>query len=128
VGVDVSDIDFQAIMMCSVREAADKSHSGNRTSGARLVKSKPERLGGRMTQDKALEIVARVLAKVIEDKGDQAPKITADMALLGGDMPIDSLDLATVVIELQEEMGMDPFEDGFIQFRTVGELAKLYVY
>ena len=41
------------------------------------------------------------------------------------ELPIDSLDLATVVIELEVEMGIDPFKDGFISFPTARELAKL---
>jgi hypothetical protein len=40
---------------------------------------------------------------------------------------IDSLDLAMLVREMEERVGHDPFQDGFIDFRTAGELAKLYV-
>jgi acyl carrier protein len=39
---------------------------------------------------------------------------------------IDSLDLATIVVQLTEATGEDPFQGGFIEFRTVGELTRLY--
>ena len=32
-----------------------------------------------------------------------------------------------LVRELEDVVGHDPFQDGFIEFRTAGELAKLYV-
>jgi hypothetical protein len=47
--------------------------------------------------------------------------------LLGGNLRIDSLDLAMLVRELEELNGHDPFAGGFIEFRTAGELAKLYI-
>jgi acyl carrier protein len=46
--------------------------------------------------------------------------------LLGGGLPIDSLDLAGLVVELELATGLDPFKDGFVEFRTAGELADLY--
>jgi acyl carrier protein len=39
---------------------------------------------------------------------------------------IDSLELAEIVMRLEEATGKDPFRDGFINFQTVGELAALY--
>lgn len=39
---------------------------------------------------------------------------------------LDSLDLAIVVVKLEEKTGKDPFKQGFIFFTTVQELAKLY--
>jgi len=41
-------------------------------------------------------------------------------------LPIDSLDLAQIVLDLQSLTGRDPFEAGFIEFRTAGELASLF--
>jgi acyl carrier protein len=60
-------------------------------------------------------------------KGSPAPRVVAETELLGGEIDIGSLDLATLVRELEEASGLDPFADGFIEFRTAGELAKLYV-
>jgi hypothetical protein len=39
---------------------------------------------------------------------------------------IDSLALALVIVKLEELTGKDPFKGGFISFRTVGELVRLY--
>ena len=49
-----------------------------------------------------------------------------DTLLLGGRLGIDSLDLAAIVVNLSEIAQNDPFANGFIEFRTVGELARLY--
>jgi len=52
--------------------------------------------------------------------------LTGDIVLLDGAIPIDSLDLAQIVLELQSVTGRDPFEFGFTEFRTVEELASLF--
>jgi hypothetical protein len=31
-----------------------------------------------------------------------------------------------LVLEMENVIGFDPFAEGFIEFRTAGELAKLY--
>jgi hypothetical protein len=41
-------------------------------------------------------------------------------------LPIDSLDLAGLVVEMELLTGTDPFADGFINFNTIGEFAALY--
>jgi acyl carrier protein len=53
-------------------------------------------------------------------------EVTGETAILGGSLPVDSLDLAAIVVELEGVTGRDPFREGFINFRTVGELARLY--
>lgn len=71
-------------------------------------------------------LVVEAINKQISDKGEPAPAIDENTALLGGSLPIDSLDLAVIVIQLRDATGRDPFENGFIDFRTVGDLARLY--
>lgn len=71
-------------------------------------------------------LIRRSVAERIKEKGLPVPELTAETRVLGGELPIDSLDLATVLIELQAELGHDPFADGFVEFRTIGELATLY--
>lgn len=39
---------------------------------------------------------------------------------------LDSLDLAIVIVKLEEKTGKDPFKQGFIPFSTIQELANLY--
>ncbi len=79
-----------------------------------------------MNEIEALAEIKRVVSQILEDKGETVPEITSDTELLSGALAIDSLDLAVMVSELEGSMGHDPFAHGFIEFRTVGELAKLY--
>lgn len=79
-----------------------------------------------MNETEALAEIKRVVSQILEDKGEAVPAITADTELLSGALAIDSLDLAMMVSELEGTMGHDPFSRGFIEFRTAGELAKLY--
>lgn len=79
-----------------------------------------------MTEQEMLGHITRLVAQVLDDKGLEAAEITADTELLDGSVGIDSLDLAMLVRELEEVAGHDPFAAGFIDFRTAGELAKLY--
>ena len=80
-----------------------------------------------MNEQQVLGQIQKLLAELAENKGATLPPIQASTQLLGGDLPIDSLDLATLVRELEDVTGHDPFRDGFIDFKTVGELAKMYV-
>jgi acyl carrier protein len=79
-----------------------------------------------MNEAQVLGHIVEIVTRMLSDKGQQAAKIDANTALLS-DVDIDSLDLAMLVRELEEVIGFDPFSDGFIEFRTAGELAKLYV-
>jgi acyl carrier protein len=79
-----------------------------------------------MQEAEVLEHIRRIVRQKIEDKGLDAPEIDANAELLGGKLQIDSLDLAALVNELEHVVGHDPFAKGFIEFRTAGELAKLY--
>lgn len=79
-----------------------------------------------MTEQEILVKIETIVQRILSDKGMDAPAINADSELLSGDVSIDSLDLAMLVRELEDELGFDPFADGFIEFKTAGELAKLY--
>ncbi|WP_114861013.1 acyl carrier protein [Azospirillum brasilense] len=71
-------------------------------------------------------LIAEELARIAADKGETLPALGPDTRFLGGDLPIDSLDLATLLVVLEQRTGQDPFRAGFVQFNTVGELAALY--
>lgn len=73
-------------------------------------------------QGKIQELVTQALSA----KGLPAERLSEQTLLLGGTLGIDSLDLAAIVVSLSEVTRKDPFAEGFIDFRTVGELAKLY--
>jgi len=73
-----------------------------------------------------LSTTIEIVRRVLEDKGLKCHEISDNTPLLGSSLGIDSLDLATIVVQLTEVTGKNPFQDGFIEFRTVGELARLY--
>lgn len=79
-----------------------------------------------MNRDEIITAISDSINRALRDKGRDPVRVGADTVLLGGDIAIDSLDLATIVVELEGETGKDPFEAGFIDFSTVGELADLY--
>jgi len=74
----------------------------------------------------ALNLIREELTQILADKGVQIGDITADTPLLNGPLDIDSLDLATLVVILEEKTGLTPFANGFILFHTAGELAGLF--
>lgn len=74
----------------------------------------------------AFEMIQQELTQVLVEKGAVAPIIEADTPLLNGPLDIDSLDLATLVVTLEEKTGLTPFAGGFVLFHTAGELAKLF--
>lgn len=53
-------------------------------------------------------------------------EVGPDSRLLGDSLGIDSLDLAAIVVELEERTGLDPFAQGIVNFQTAGALADLY--
>ncbi|TWA87421.1 phosphopantetheine binding protein [Azospirillum brasilense] len=76
--------------------------------------------------DSMFALIAEELARIAAEKGESLPTLGPDTRFLGGDLPIDSLDLATLLVVLEQRTGQDPFRAGFVQFHTVGELAALY--
>lgn len=74
----------------------------------------------------AFELIQQELTQVLIEKGAVAPVIGHDTLLLNGPLDIDSLDLATLVVVLEERTGKTPFAQGFVLFHTAGELAKLF--
>jgi acyl carrier protein len=77
----------------------------------------------------AIEIHAAIQGFVDEiflQKGLPQLQLSGETELLGGDLGLDSLDLAVIVTRLEELTGHDPFAAGFRSFSTVAELASLY--
>jgi len=79
-----------------------------------------------VSEEFVLTRIDAAVGEIAEAKGAAKPRVSAASRMLGGELPIDSLDLATIVLQLDAETGQQPFKDGFIEFRTAGELAKLY--
>ena len=74
----------------------------------------------------ALDLIRHELTQILRDKGSPMGEILGDTLLLGGPLDIDSLDLATLVVSLEERTGLAPFAGGFVLFHTAGELAALF--
>jgi hypothetical protein len=72
------------------------------------------------------ETVLAALARVCAEKG-LPPAVLSDRDVLGeGGLNLDSLDMATVVAELELSLHQDPFAASTPAFRTVGDLVALY--
>lgn len=80
-----------------------------------------------MNEQQVLERISGIVSRILSDKGEKSVPLQPGTQLLGGDIALDSLDLAMLVRELEEAFGFDPFQNGFIEFRTAGELSRLYV-
>lgn len=74
----------------------------------------------------ALALVVAETVTLLREKGEPVPEIAPEQVFLDGTFPFDSLDLATLIVTLEQKTGQDPFRSGLRQFRTVGELAALY--
>lgn len=74
----------------------------------------------------AFDLIYAELTQMLTEKGVATGPIERDTQLLDGALDIDSLDLATLVVVLEEKTGLTPFANGFVLFHTAGELAKLF--
>lgn len=73
----------------------------------------------------SFQLVTESLNQVLNQNGHPTLTFKPETDILN-DTPLDSLDLGLVIVLLEEKSGKDPFSKGFIPFRTVEELAKLY--
>jgi acyl carrier protein len=79
-----------------------------------------------MTPEQVVLEIQRIIDDLMHQKGLEVVTVAPHSRFLGEDIPIDSLDLAVLVTELEHVTRKDPFRSGFRDFRTVGELAQLY--
>jgi acyl carrier protein len=79
-----------------------------------------------MNNTEIVDLICQRLQDAAAARGAGRIEVSGETAILGGALPVDSLDLAAIVVELESVTGRDPFRDGFINFRTVGELARMY--
>jgi acyl carrier protein len=84
----------------------------------------------RILMDDIARQVKGAIAEVLSSRSALPPggaaALSDDALLLGGDFEMDSLDLATMIVNLQDATGKDPFADEFVEFRTIGELVELF--
>jgi acyl carrier protein len=79
-----------------------------------------------MTGPELIETIGLFVNNVRRNKGLSPILIDENSSLLDGQAGFDSLDLAALVVELQNASGQDPFEHGFVNFSSAGELAALF--
>jgi len=72
------------------------------------------------------DLVFSELQKIRASKGLPEELFQIEEVLLGEDIGIDSLDLATLIVNLEEATGIQPFQNGFVMFETIGELINLF--
>ena len=78
-----------------------------------------------MNTNGTIDQVIEIINEVLIESGYQTAALNEGTRILQ-DTDLDSMGLAIVVVKLEELYGKDPFAEGFIEFQTVGELAKLY--
>ena len=70
-------------------------------------------------------VIVSAINKVRADSG-RSPLEPDDGDALTGEIGFDSLDLAVLVVTLEQELNVDPFRDGTQTARTLGELVTVY--
>lgn len=71
------------------------------------------------------ELVITTIQEVMAENQRLETALTPQTNILA-DTSLDSLDLAIVIVKLEQKTGKDPFKEGYIYFSTVEELAKMY--
>lgn len=74
---------------------------------------------------KTQDLVIQSITEILSERKHSQILLKPETRILS-ETPLDSLDLAIVVVKLEEKTGKDPFKEGFIPFSTIEELANLY--
>ncbi|MDG2384218.1 MAG: acyl carrier protein [Pirellulaceae bacterium] len=69
--------------------------------------------------------ITGVINRILTDSGRDAREI-ADADTFMDTIGLDSLDLAVMVVGLEQSLGVDPFRSGAQAVQTVGELVEIY--
>ena len=78
-----------------------------------------------MNADQLRDTVATVINRVLNDSGRPAREIRPEDTLTGT-LGLDSLDLAVMVVGLEQALGIDPFRAGAAPVATFAQLVELY--
>lgn len=79
-----------------------------------------------MKHSELLATIDRCVNHIRRNKRLPPISVGESTSLLDDETGFDSLDLAALVVELQAISGRDPFEHGFVNFGSAGELAALF--
>jgi acyl carrier protein len=72
------------------------------------------------------DTVFETILQVCAEKGNPRTSLNESDPLGDGGLGLDSLDMATIVAELDAKLDLDPFAKGVPSFRTVGEFVRLF--
>ena len=78
-----------------------------------------------MTSAELRRQIVDAINKILADSA-RSPRDLSDEESLTADVGLDSLDLAVLVVSLEQQLGVDPFRDGSATVRTVGDLVTVY--
>lgn len=84
-----------------------------------------ENTAGESSDQTIRQTICSTITKVRTDSGREILELS-DEHQLTGEIELDSLDLAQLVVALEKELGVDPFRDGSATARTLGELVAVY--
>ncbi|MBS1573311.1 MAG: acyl carrier protein [Bacteroidetes bacterium] len=69
-----------------------------------------------------MENIVQIINRVLENNSKSLHSTINENSSLRKDIGFDSLDLAELTVIIEEEYGIDIFEDGFVE--TVGDIYK----
>ena len=76
-------------------------------------------------RDQVRETMQRVLGNVLRDAGRPVPPFHDDATLTDG-LRLDSLDFAVTIVQLERDLGVDPFRTNPPRVRTFADLVEVY--
>jgi acyl carrier protein len=73
-------------------------------------------------------IIIEEISAVLKEAGKEMPETNDSTALSRGGLGLDSMDLAVLVVRLEQRLHCDPFNSAALERfpTTLGEFAKLY--
>jgi acyl carrier protein len=72
-----------------------------------------------------LKIITDVIRVMLVERGEAVPALQGDTQI--SNSGLDSLDIAVLVVRLEEHFGFDPFAEVLDRYpQTLGEMAELY--
>lgn len=69
-----------------------------------------------------MEKIVEIVKHVLENNDKKYDGEISESSSLRNDIGFDSLDLAELTVHIEEEFGVDIFEDGFVE--TIGDILK----
>lgn len=78
------------------------------------------------TPMQAYETIAQTIRSLLAERNDPLPELRPETRIAASGL--DSLDVAVLVVRLEESLGFDPFQDVALTRypQTLGEMAALY--